>query len=122
MHDLFLLYHVFTSRCTNQNMPLSCSLDHVTLLHSPLVHTGLSCSHFTVNLYTCIHILFIQDDVETAIKEVNEILGELPAASSYHHTVFNQTRSLLTVEHRCLNPDNEMRKLFGSKVVQSDSR
>ncbi|XP_033119661.1 transcription factor 25-like [Anneissia japonica] len=33
-----------------------------------------------------------------------------------------ETRSLLSIEHRYLNPENEMRRIFGSQVVRAEQR
>ena len=40
-----------------------------------------------------------------------------PAATS-----LNPIRQLLTVESRHLNPENEMKRIFGSRVISSDTR
>ncbi|KAK3863461.1 hypothetical protein Pcinc_030768 [Petrolisthes cinctipes] len=61
-----------------------------------------------------------KDDIDNIIKEVNAI-------SSDTHTQVNvekppndkTTRNLLNVEHKHLNPQNEMKRIFGSRVVQT---
>ena len=51
------------------------------------------------------------------------MLGELPsrqAADGNDTALSFNMRNLLTVEHHNLNPDNEMKKMFGSRVVQGE--
>jgi hypothetical protein len=43
---------------------------------------------------------------------------QLAAASS----VVNPLRQLLAVESRHLNPDHEMKRIFGSRVISSETR
>lgn len=57
------------------------------------------------------------------MKEVNQILGEAaPAApnegQSKSKSTMPKVRQLLSIEYKNLNPENEMKKIFGSKVVQ----
>ncbi|XP_074645332.1 ribosome quality control complex subunit TCF25-like [Tubulanus polymorphus] len=63
------------------------------------------------------------DEVEAAIQEVNAILGDkiddVPLQRQHSTEPQSITSSLLNVEHRNLNPENEMKKIFGSRVVQS---
>lgn len=68
-----------------------------------------------------------EDEVEASVREVNKILGEpentavvnnSATASSLEQSPFLQ--KLLNVDHRNLNPDNEMKKIFGSKVIQNE--
>ncbi|XP_070537301.1 ribosome quality control complex subunit TCF25-like [Ptychodera flava] len=67
-----------------------------------------------------------EDDIDASIREVNELLGELPKTDinnvSIDSLVTMDTKALLGVEHRQLNPDNEMRRIFGSQIVRSDTR
>lgn len=64
------------------------------------------------------------EDVEAVAQEVKEMLGETDHMSSTappsHHTP-TAARSLLSIDYRHLQPENEMRRIFGSKVVQADS-
>ncbi|CAH1779648.1 unnamed protein product [Owenia fusiformis] len=67
------------------------------------------------------------DEVEASVREVNAILGELPPGTTASDLVFNSDstttmdmRALLYVEHKHLNPDTEMRRIFGSRVVQNE--
>ena len=63
----------------------------------------------------------LEDEVEKSVREVNKILGE--AGSSGFSGSGNENlqpssinRSLLQIEHKNLNPENEMKRMFGSKV------
>ncbi|KAG0724450.1 Transcription factor 25 [Chionoecetes opilio] len=61
-----------------------------------------------------------KDDIDNIIEEVNAI-----TSGSLQHTTVEKTSShkpkknLLTVEHKHLNPQNEMKRIFGSRVVQA---
>ncbi|XP_071957587.1 ribosome quality control complex subunit TCF25-like [Antedon mediterranea] len=67
-----------------------------------------------------------EDEIDASIREVNKILGPLPVTNGIMNTeevpVSIGTRSLLSIEHKHLNPDNEMRRIFGSQVVRSEHR
>ncbi|GFT33466.1 transcription factor 25 [Nephila pilipes] len=65
-----------------------------------------------------------EDEVEASIRFVNKMLGE-PETSDAHSSKQSSDRpphekSVLSVDLRSLNPDNEMKKIFGSKVVQNE--
>lgn len=61
-----------------------------------------------------------KDDIDNIIEEVNAISGETHIQVSVEKTTNNKaTRNLLLVEHKHLNPQNEMKRIFGSKVVQA---
>ncbi|XP_064640129.1 ribosome quality control complex subunit TCF25-like [Lineus longissimus] len=64
------------------------------------------------------------EDIEAVIKEVNDMYGDIGChgktdANQEHMTTMTM-RALLNVEHKHLNPDTEMRRIFGSRVVQSE--
>lgn len=67
-----------------------------------------------------------QDEIEACVQEVNRILGE--ASVSIAHTNKDQDvkstnmKSLLHVDHRNLNPENELMRIFGSQVVRGEQR
>ncbi|XP_072013188.1 ribosome quality control complex subunit TCF25-like [Amphiura filiformis] len=67
-----------------------------------------------------------EEDIDATIKEVNELLGPLPngglQGSSKQDNVGLETKALLTVEHRFLNPENEMKKIFGAQVIRTEQR
>jgi hypothetical protein len=69
------------------------------------------------------------DEIERSVREVNALLGEIPddgfVGSNKHRLTSDSTedpksslRSILSVEMKNLNPENEMKKIFGSRVVQ----
>ncbi|XP_054712042.1 transcription factor 25-like [Uloborus diversus] len=68
-----------------------------------------------------------EDEIEASIRDVSKMLGEpepnmsdMATRSQAHSEKPAQEKSIFYVELRNLNPDNEMRKLFGSKVVQNE--
>lgn len=66
------------------------------------------------------------------MREVNKILGEVPNKEEdelptssrsllrSHESIF--LKSILSVQHRNLNPNNELRKMFGRVVHQAELR
>ncbi|XP_071443869.1 ribosome quality control complex subunit TCF25 [Hetaerina americana] len=65
------------------------------------------------------------DEVERSVREVNKILGETPSSNNYSSTDGKPASSkkfsgILSVEHRNLNPNIEMKRIFGSKVIQTE--
>ncbi len=64
------------------------------------------------------------------MREVNRILGSVPNAGNkpalpkalLPSSPQAVLRSLLSIEYRHLNPENEMKKIFGSRVVQAETR
>lgn len=67
-----------------------------------------------------------EDEVDASIREVNKMLGERESSSAdatcTASTVEGPSpeRSLLAVDPRNFNPDNEMKRIFGSKVIQNE--
>ncbi|KAL5020913.1 hypothetical protein ScPMuIL_000068 [Solemya velum] len=62
------------------------------------------------------------DDIEATLREVEEILFKGKGAPNLivdTSVPTFDTRGLLNVEHKNLNPDNELRRIFGSRVIQS---
>lgn len=66
------------------------------------------------------------DEVERSVREVNRLLGD-----NFHHKIppTNTTKTdknihirknILSVQHKHLNPNNELKRIFGSKIVQSE--
>lgn len=68
--------------------------------------------------------LFQVDEVERSVREVNKILGETPNIRVGFNKVKSQPqiKNILSVEHRNLNPNNELKRIFGSKIVQNDQK
>ncbi|GAB6020476.1 hypothetical protein CHUAL_003165 [Chamberlinius hualienensis] len=67
-----------------------------------------------------------EEDVESVAQEVREMLGETEhqsavITSSAASTTHSPVRNLLGVDYRHLQPDNEMRRIFGARVVQADA-
>lgn len=67
------------------------------------------------------------DEIEQSIWEVNQLLGEpVPGCSkqSSEPQWINEIskEDILTVEHKHLNPYNELKKIFGSKTIQAERR
>lgn len=67
------------------------------------------------------------DEIERTVREVNKLLGEpLPSCSSQN--IDNQwieqksKEDILLVQHKHLNPYNELKRIFGSKTVQAEQK
>ncbi|XP_045606255.1 ribosome quality control complex subunit TCF25 isoform X1 [Procambarus clarkii] len=62
-----------------------------------------------------------KDEIDNIIEEVNAISGETRVQVSVEKATSDKlARNLLNVEHKHLNPQNEMKRIFGSKVVQAN--
>lgn len=71
--------------------------------------------------------VFQEDEVEASLRIVNKMLGEPEASadSNAHKSTAEKStheKSALSIDLRNLNPDNEMKKIFGSKVVQNEQK
>lgn len=64
----------------------------------------------------------IEDEVERSVREVNEMLGEMPSIEALPADSGSPSlrKGVLSVEHRALNPNNELRRIFGSKILQNE--
>jgi hypothetical protein len=69
------------------------------------------------------------DEIDAAIAEINQKYGELPAranhdpsSSSQQQQPFKSQKHLLSIESKYLDADAELRRMFGSKVVQDELR
>lgn len=66
----------------------------------------------------------LEDEVAASLREVNQLLGEPgmanEGAEASSGASLTRERSLLSVDPRHLSPENEMRRIFGSRVVQSE--
>lgn len=66
------------------------------------------------------------DEIERTVREVNKLLGEpLPSCSSQNidNLQWIEQKSkedILLVQHKHLNPYNELKRIFGSKTVQAE--
>ncbi|KAJ6644186.1 Transcription factor 25 [Pseudolycoriella hygida] len=62
------------------------------------------------------------DEISRTVREVDKLFGKttiLPVKSTTPHKV-TALHSLLKVQHKNLNPSYEMKRMFGSKVVQAE--
>ncbi|KAK2589094.1 hypothetical protein KPH14_001922 [Odynerus spinipes] len=66
------------------------------------------------------------DEIERTVREVNELLGEPVPGSSKQNSdkpqwnVGKSKESILTIQHKHLNPYNELKRIFGSKTIQAE--
>nr|XP_034172798.1 transcription factor 25 [Osmia lignaria] len=66
------------------------------------------------------------DEIERTVREVNKLLGEpLPGCSSQSTDNLQwieqkSKEDILLVQHKHLNPYNELKRIFGSKTVQAE--
>ena len=75
------------------------------------------------------HFIQYGDEIERSVREVNALLGELPddgfgpryrVPQESNDDAKNSMRSILNIETKNLNPENEMKKIFGSRVIQTE--
>lgn len=66
------------------------------------------------------------NEIERTVREVNELLGEPVPGSSKQNSnkpqwdIEKLKESILTVQHKHLNPNNELKRIFGSKTIQAE--
>lgn len=68
-----------------------------------------------------------EDEIERSIWEVNKLLGEpLPSCSNQvlepQWVNKKSKEDILIIQHKHLNPYNELKRIFGSKTVQAERR
>lgn len=65
-----------------------------------------------------------EDDVEASLREVNRILGDLQAGGSMDDgdqgTFSAKVKPLLHIDYRHLNPEMELKRMFGAEIVRSE--
>ncbi|XP_012279535.1 transcription factor 25 [Orussus abietinus] len=66
-----------------------------------------------------------EDEIEKMVKEVNKLLGEPTPGTSKENPETSEAlkkskESMFTIQHKHLNPFNELKRMFGSKTVQAD--
>lgn len=69
-----------------------------------------------------------EDEIDASIREVNKLLNNANIGEDNYSTGagdvnFNASTSykaLLTVEHKHLNPDTEMKRIFGARVIRDE--
>ena len=62
------------------------------------------------------------DEVEASLKWVENTLGPAPAVQAPKILPAHPLKEVLGIENKHLNPENEMKKIFGSRVVQTENR
>lgn len=66
------------------------------------------------------------DEIERSLREVNKILGDAPVSSTTSNisteTPTKGGKNILSIQHRNLNPNNELKRIFGSKIFQNKRR
>ncbi|KAJ8951267.1 hypothetical protein NQ318_008170 [Aromia moschata] len=70
------------------------------------------------------------DEVERSVREVNRLLGEnsptyvskVSTPTNVKHDKSSHRKNILSVQHRHLNPNNELKRIFGSKIIQSEHK
>ncbi|KAI4470318.1 nulp1-related [Holotrichia oblita] len=67
------------------------------------------------------------DEIERSVREVNKLLGEnlvakvsTPTAKQDKSTHIR--KSTLNIQHKHLNPNNELKRIFGSKIIQTEHK
>lgn len=64
--------------------------------------------------------------MERSVREVNRLLGDNfvqkapPSSNTKSERSVHIRKSILSVQHKHLNPNNELKRIFGSKIVQSE--
>lgn len=69
--------------------------------------------------------MFQIDEVERSVREVNKLLGEnyvpnIAATSNNPQEKKVCRKNILSVQHKHLNPNNELKRIFGSKIIQNE--
>ncbi|KAG5889570.1 hypothetical protein JTB14_018555 [Gonioctena quinquepunctata] len=67
------------------------------------------------------------DEVERSVREVNRLLGEnyIPKANPHQNVKTEKTtyrKNTLSVQHKHLNPNNELKRIFGPKIIQTEHK
>jgi tRNA(Leu) C34 or U34 (ribose-2'-O)-methylase TrmL len=64
------------------------------------------------------------DEVDEAVREVSQMLGGLETLGRPQEVDMpsnnSRVKPLLIIDRRCLNADNEMRRIFGARVVRGE--
>lgn len=69
-----------------------------------------------------------EDEIERTVREVNKLLGEPTPSTSQvivedsKSFVLKSKDEVLSVQHKHLNPINELKRIFGSKTVQAEEK
>lgn len=64
----------------------------------------------------------IEDEVERSVREVNEMLGKSTGSFIVQddNVPTIHRKSVLSIENRYLNPNNELKRIFGHKIAQTE--
>jgi len=62
------------------------------------------------------------DEVEASVRWVEDALGPAPVQAEPLPDKPHPLREVLSIENKHLNPENEMKRIFGSRVVQTENR
>nr|CAI5846834.1 unnamed protein product [Callosobruchus analis] len=67
------------------------------------------------------------DEVERSVREVNRLLGESYASKVSTSTTIKpdklaHRKNILSIQHKHLNPNNELKRIFGSKIIQTEHK
>ncbi|XP_018331893.1 transcription factor 25 [Agrilus planipennis] len=68
------------------------------------------------------------DEVERSVREVNRLLGENYMSGSLHNSDSRLEKNILirknilSIQHKHLNPNNELKRIFGSKIIQTEHK
>ncbi|VEN40375.1 unnamed protein product [Callosobruchus maculatus] len=67
------------------------------------------------------------DEVERSVREVNRLLGESYASKVSTSTNIKpdklaHRKNILSIQHKHLNPNNELKRIFGSKIIQTEHK
>lgn len=61
------------------------------------------------------------DEIIRTLKEVDKMFGDTNRSANVALATTNPViKQLLSVQHKNLNPSYEMKRMFGSKVVQAE--
>ncbi|XP_058805420.1 ribosome quality control complex subunit TCF25 [Phymastichus coffea] len=67
------------------------------------------------------------DEIDKTVRQINKLLGEpesssnTDAAETSQFSLINKTKEkILTVQHKNLNPYNELKRIFGSRTIQAE--
>lgn len=63
--------------------------------------------------------------MERSVREVNKLLGEtydpnVSAAVPLQKCDKNSLKGVLHIQHKHLNPNNELKRIFGSRIIQTE--
>lgn len=68
------------------------------------------------------------DEVERSVREVNRLLGEnvspkvATPTNQKSHERSTYKKTILSLQHKHLNPNNELKRIFGSKILQTEHK